>query len=262
MSVASIEDLLNVKGATFRGCDFDTGAFAAFGKGFQCNDATIIGVGPGETVHIGPGSYQNIEIISNGGTVICAPDTSIHNLNISGGKLTLETGGNCKFTGLNGQSTQFIDFRCGENNSFDRCDFRNATISMCSQMGDGTRFSNCDFQGTHLNCSLAHAELSGCKISPETRVADADLANCKVTDLKMVENGRSHYVTNGTELGIGECQFNTSAQAQINMSLAGISGGVTVSEHNAQANLPKVQAEQQLGTNPNTPLHKGNTGIA
>lgn len=247
MSVASITDLLNVGGATFRGCDFDTKAFAAFGKGFQSNDSTIIGVGPGETVCIGPGTYHNMTIISQGGTVQCAPETTIHNLNISGGKLTLETGEKCKFTGLNGQGTQFIDFRCGEDNSFDRCDFRNATISMCSQMGDGTRFNNCDFQGTHLNCSLAQAELSGCKISPETRVKDADLGNCKVTDLQMVENGKSRYIANGSELGIESASFGISPQAKLNMSFASISGGVDVRESSAQANLPDVRPDQGKG---------------
>ncbi len=241
MSVGSIADLLNVGGATFRGCDFDTDAFAAFGKGFQCNDSTIIGVGPGETVYIGPGTYHNMTIFSHGGTVVCAPNTACHNLNIAGCQLTLVTGENCKFTGLNGQGTQFIDFRCGESNSFDRCDFSNATISMCSQMGDGTRFINCDFQGTHLNCSLAHAELTDCKISPETRVADADLGNCRVTNLQCVENGKPRYVMNGSELGIGECSFGLSQQAKMNMTFASMSGGIDVQECRAQANLPDVR---------------------
>lgn len=251
MSVASpsidIASMLNVNGATVSGCVFDSESFAAFGKGFQCNDATIIGVGPGETVHIGPGIYQNIEIISNGGTIVCASDTTIHNLNISGGKLTLETGENCKFTGLNGQSTQFIDFRCGESNSFDRCDFRDATISMCSQMGDGTRFTNCDFQGTHLNCSLAHAELNGCKISPETRLADADLGNCKVTDLKMVENGMSRYVANGAELGIEPAAFAISPQAKMNMALAGLSGGINTELPSGASAVPDVRPDTGKG---------------
>ena len=249
MSVATIDiaSMLNLGNATVNNCDFDPESFAAFGKGFQCNNATIFNVKAGETVHIGPGTYENIEINCNGGTVVCAPDTTIHNMNISGGKLTLETGENCKFTGLNGQGTQFIDFRCGENNNFDRCDFRNATISMCSQMGDGTRFTNCDFQGTHLNCSLAYAELSSCKISPETRVADADLGNCSVTDLKMVENGKSRYITSGAELGIENADFKISPQAQMNMALSGLSGGIDVRESTAQANLPDARPDLGKG---------------
>ncbi len=214
MSTDVVNDMLNLNGATFQGCDFEGFSPQA---GVRSEGCTYY-VGSGETLVLS-GHCRDITIISDGGCVRALNGTQFENLNIQGQRCTLQLGNDCTLNGGNARGTCFISLECGNDVNISNSDFRGAFICSANFHGH-TCFKNVDFCAAHLNPSFAGCSLVGCKIDDHTRFESANLERCRsIVDLYHEGIG---FVRCTSALGLAANACSLSPQAVLHN--AGVGG--------------------------------------
>lgn len=221
---------LNVQGATITNSTMDaTTAQLLTADISSYKNCTIIGLTADSPPLVISGYCQNLTIESDGGHVIFAPGAVVENCNLSGQRLICEMGEGVKCNNLQAADSCFITFQCDKDVSIANANFSNAIFSHCDCNGENITFTNCNFEGAHINPSMKGATFIGCSINDNTRLVGADLDQCNITDLKYHSPEGMRYVRNTSELqhlgaeGGRDCAI--SQHAQILLSLASVSGG-------------------------------------